>query len=190
MGASSSKLNQQQLGELLECTYFDHRELQQWHNAFLKDCPSGALDQDEFQKLYKQLFPLGDPSGFSLHVFRTIDEDKDGFISFKEFMIALSIASRGNTEEKLEWAFRLYDINNDGIISKNEMKNVMQSIYEMIGDLVHFPEAENSPDKRVDHIFELLDENQNGLLGLEEFMKGSEKDPNVMRALRLYDGLV
>ncbi|KNC86363.1 calcium-binding protein NCS-1 [Sphaeroforma arctica JP610] len=168
----------------------EQRELQQWHNAFLKDCPSGTLDKDEFQKLYRQLFPLGDPSVFSRHVFRIIDEDNDGFISFKEFMIALSIASRGNVEEKLEWAFRLYDIDNDGAISRSEMYRVMLSIYQMIGELVHFPDNENTPEKRIDRIFELLDENQDGLLTLEEFMKGSEKDPNIVRALGLYDGLV
>ena len=43
---------------------------------------------------------------FSDHVFRTFDKDKNGFIDFKEFLLAIDITSTGSPEEKLEWAFR------------------------------------------------------------------------------------
>ena len=43
---------------------------------------------------------------FSDHVFKTFDKDKNGFIDFKEFLLAIDVTSTGSPEEKLEWAFR------------------------------------------------------------------------------------
>jgi hypothetical protein len=59
------------------------------------------LDKTEFQKIYKQFFPFGDPSRFADYVFNVFDGDKNGMIDFKEFIVALSVTSRGRVDEKL-----------------------------------------------------------------------------------------
>ena len=47
---------------------------------------------------------------FIRYVFDVFDDDDSGTIEFEEFMFALSIISRGSLEERLDWAFRLYDL--------------------------------------------------------------------------------
>ena len=123
-------------------------------------------------------------------MFNVFDNDKNGTIDFKEFICALSVTSRGEMDEKLDWAFQLYDINNDGLISYDEMLNIVDAIYKMVGSMVKLPEDEDTPEKRVNKIFGMMDKDKNGELTMEEFKEGSKKDPTICAALNLYQDLV
>ncbi|KAI9867601.1 MAG: Neuronal calcium sensor 1 [Trichoglossum hirsutum] len=162
--------------------------------GFLKDCPSGTLTKDEFQKIYRQFFPFGDPTSFADYVFNVFDADKSGTIDFKEFICALSVTSRGQMEDKLDWAFQLYDIDGDGKISYDEMLQIVEAIYKMcenqVGSMVKLPEDEDTPEKRVKKIFRMMDKDENGSLDMYEFKEGSKRDQTIVSALSLYDGLV
>ncbi|NXJ61733.1 NCS1 protein, partial [Rostratula benghalensis] len=135
------------------------------YKGFIKDCPSGQLDAAGFQKIYKQFFPFGDPTKFATFVFNVFDENKVR-------------------------AFKLYDLDNDGYITRNEMLDIVDAIYQMVGNTVELPEEENTPEKRVDRIFAMMDKNADGKLTLQEFQEGSKADPSIVQALSLYDGLV
>jgi Ca2+-binding EF-hand superfamily protein len=152
--------------------------------GFLKDCPSGTLTKPEFQKIYKQFFPFGDPSSFADYVFNVFDADKSGSIDFKEFICALSVTSRGKMEDKLEWAFQLYDIDGDGAISYEEMLAIVEAIYKMVGSMVKLPEDEDTPEKRVRKIFRMMDKDENGSLDINEFRVSfeTEKHGRLLRA--------
>ena len=44
-------------------------------------------------------------------------------------------------------AFQLYDINQDGFITYDEMLQIVRSIYKMTGQMVRLPEDEDTPEK-------------------------------------------
>ena len=63
------------------------------------------------------------------------DEDADrrsAHVRRQEFVSGLSVLSRGNLHEKLLWTFSLYDTNHDGIVTKDEMLDIVSAIYDLM----------------------------------------------------------
>ena len=112
----------------VERTNFTEDQIIEWFKRFRTDCPDGKLTFDHLRKLYKQAFPHGDSIKFSHHIMRIFDSDGNGFLDFKEFLLAIDIATCTTEESRLDWVFKLYDVDNDGIIDVLEMASIMETM--------------------------------------------------------------
>jgi Ca2+-binding EF-hand superfamily protein len=94
-------LSEDEIELLMANTNMNRFDILQWFDGFIKDCPNGKLNKDQFRKTYQQIYPSGDPAAFSDLVFNTFDSDDNKFISFPEFLLAISALSDGDVDKRL-----------------------------------------------------------------------------------------
>jgi len=58
-------------------------------------------------------------------MFKSVDTDNSGFIDYSEFVVAAMNESQLTTNEKLQAAFKMFDKDGSGIISPDEIKEVL-----------------------------------------------------------------
>lgn len=51
----------------------------------------------------------------------------------QEFLLAIDVTSSGTPEEKLKWAFRMYDVDGNGVIDIQEMTKIVQVKWSFVG---------------------------------------------------------
>ena len=174
MGSSKSKISKEDISFLTKNTQYSSEEVFEWFSAFQRDCPSGKLGPDKFVEMYAKFFPAGNSEAFCEHVFRIFDSDKNGVIDFKEFLLAIDVSSGKSPRKKLEWAFKAYDVNGNGVISKEEMEEVVGALYKMLSS----QSSENLQSKigeKSAQIFAAMDNNKDGVITQEELSKVSIK---------------
>jgi len=173
--------------DLRETLTYTPEELKKWYHSCLIDVQNGTMNKEEFKKAYFSLYSHdGDCSGLAEHVFRVFDRNGDGNIDFKEFVSYMSTISKGSVDDKLTAAFNVYDVNHNGFISREEMLQIIESIYKLVENVAEFSEDEATPEMRVAKFMDLMDKDKDGQLSLKEFLKGAKTCPTVVRILR-YD---
>lgn len=173
--------------DLRDSLTYTPEEMKKWYHSCLIDVQNGTMNKEEFKKAYFNLYTHdGDCSALAEHVFRVFDRNGDGNIDFKEFIAHMTTISKGKIDDKLSAAFNVYDINANGFISREEMLEIIESIYKLVEHITEFSEDEATPEMRVTKFMELMDKNQDGQLSLKEFIKGAKKCPTVVKILR-YD---
>uniref|UniRef100_A0A8C3JF42 Potassium voltage-gated channel interacting protein 2 n=1 Tax=Calidris pygmaea TaxID=425635 RepID=A0A8C3JF42_9CHAR len=163
------------LEQLQEQTKFTRKELQVLYRGFKNECPSGIVNEENFKQIYSQFFPQGDSSTYATFLFNAFDTDHDGSVSFEDFVSGLSIILRGTIDDRLNWAFNLYDLNKDGCITKEEMLDIMKSIYDMMGKYTYPAMREEAPREHVENFFQKMDRNKDGVVTIEEFLESCQK---------------
>lgn len=66
-----------------------------------------------------------------LQIFNLVDKDKNGFISFREFVDMLVIFLKGSAEEKMKLMFDMYDINGTGRLKREEFSAMLRYSFKL-----------------------------------------------------------
>jgi Ca2+-binding EF-hand superfamily protein len=168
-------------------TKFSRHELQVMYRGFKQECPSGIVNEDTFKDIYARFFPQGDTTTYAHLVFKMFDLRHIGTINFEDFVRSLSLLARGTLEEKLRWTFNLYDVNEDGVITKDEMFTIVTSIYSIMGKYAN-PSIDNSTiNEHVEKVFQAMDTDCDGVISLDEFMESCSKDHSIVEGVMALD---
>ncbi|RWS08349.1 dual oxidase-like protein, partial [Dinothrombium tinctorium] len=83
------------------------------------------------KKEFAEALGMKPDSLFVKQMFNCVDKDKDGRISFQEFLDTVVLFSRGKTEDKLRIIFDMCDNNGNGVIDKLELTKMLRSLVDI-----------------------------------------------------------
>ncbi|RHY35397.1 hypothetical protein DYB32_000164 [Aphanomyces invadans] len=128
---------------------------------------SGQIDYTEFCEIM-----LVDPSPQCEKLFGLFDNDKVGRIDVREFLIALSNFCGAEKEEKLKFAFMVFDDDGNGVLSKMELMKILKAN--------HMASNESEVSRKADTIMSQGDKDGDGVITFDEFAVVSKKFPNIL----------
>lgn len=160
------------------------------HKKFLAECPNGHMTRKQFIATYKALFPQSDAERFARHVFRALDLDRSNTVDFREFLLGASMtASTNSPETKLQWTFQVFDIDGNGLLTRRECLEVIESIVRFY----HTSQLENShvtveqliarSKRSMMRIFDTLSDVRGNQLTMTQFVQGCLKDEFITNLL-------
>ncbi|KAJ1343766.1 calcineurin subunit B [Batrachochytrium salamandrivorans] len=124
---------------------------------------SGSLERDEFLAI-----PAIASNPLAQRLLAVFDTNGSGDVDFKEFLTGLSaFSAKGKKEDKLHFAFKVYDMDRDSFISNGELFLVLKM---MVGNNLKDAQLQQIVDKTIME----ADLDMDGKVSLEEFTKMAE----------------
>ena len=119
------------------------------------------LNREEFA----DAMSLKKDSLFVEQMFQLIDQDGNGFISFREFLNMIVIFAKGSPDDKIKLMFDMYDVDKSGRLSRDEFRKMLKAMMELVN-------ASVSPDQMdglIDSMFASAGFQNKQELTLEDF---------------------
>lgn len=122
----------------------------------------GKLSMDEVKTGYEKHYGISMTDDEIERMFRSVDSDNSGFIDYSEFVVAAMNEKQLTSNDKLQAAFKMFDKDGSGVISADEIKDVLGF-------------GGNLDTKAIDTIIRQVDENGDGEISFEEFVAMMKK---------------
>ncbi|CAF1065332.1 unnamed protein product [Adineta ricciae] len=179
---ASKSLTDRDVQILIETSGKSEREILQWYTEFHEDSHgTDRMNKRQFQNYYLKLRNRPNLQQITDHIFRAFDIDQSGTIDFNEFLIAYIATSEGTPRQKFTYAFEVYDMNDDEIIEKKEIKKILNIICRLLG----FSEHDAASYSR--SMMLSFDTNRDRVLSKSEFVEGCLHDPTLGKLSNPFD---
>lgn len=94
----------------------------------------GMLSKEEISEGYEEHFGIPIDDEELDKIFSAIDTDGSGAIDYSEFLMATMNEQQLMSKEKLKQAFKMFDKDNSGTISKQEIRDALGNLDEEVAD--------------------------------------------------------
>lgn len=132
----------------------DINDLNKLFVSFDKD-NDGQISFDEFKQGLLSIKSEGIKSDEIIEIFNSLDSDKNGKIDYTEFIASCIQKQTYLKKERLYEAFSFFDIDNNEVITKEEIMSILK--------------LENDENKEIENLIEKVDKNGDGVIDRKEF---------------------
>lgn len=98
-----------------------------------------------------------------------------GKIDFNEFLLAMDLMEKGDLDEKLRYAFELYDFDKNGVLTKSEIETIIKMVLSLRGEANNDRLAEDIM-KHLNQFLAKFDENGDMKISQDEFCRICAQD--------------
>jgi len=157
------------LDEFARDNYLKPESIKRAHRRFqvLDKKKSGVMDYTEFCEVLQV-----EPSVQCEEVFKMYDYNRSGLIDAKELLIALANFTGAGKDDKMKFAFMLYDEESTGSITHRELVKILRAN--------HMAKAEAEVSRKAETIIAQCDKRSDGIVTFDEFVVVSKKFPNIL----------
>jgi len=127
----------------------------------------GMIDYTEFCEVMQV-----DPAPQVEKIFQAFDREKCGQLDIREFLIGMSNFTGAGKDEKLKFAFMVFDEDGNGVITKQELIKILKAN--------HMAGSEKEVQRKADTIMAQADKDGDGVVSFDEFVIVSKKFPNIL----------
>ncbi|KAL5017467.1 hypothetical protein ScPMuIL_007056 [Solemya velum] len=182
MGGSQSRFTEQELEDYQELTYFTKKEILHVWKRFQQLDPD-ALSADNNAKITAEKImdlPELKVNPFKDRICKVFSSSGDGNMSFEDFLDMMSVFSDNAPKNvKVEYAFRIYDFDEDDTISSGDLKRVVD---RLTGEKNL---SDEDMQQLIDNIFEEADLDDDDSLSFAEFEHVISKAPDFVNSFRI-----
>jgi len=174
---------------LMQRTGMTEHDLQVWYKAILDRSKNGKLTKEQMVSVYKDMSDLD-----STHISEVVDslanvfdEDRSGTVDINEFMRGFILTTKGDLETKIDYTFRIYDVNGDNQISGGEIKKMANAVLRMLGGA-----NATSDESLQDIVKQFLGQftgGENGVIYKEDFVKAIMANQDLLAILSPFYGM-
>ena len=152
-------------------------ELSSLFKTLTAENPDGMITKENVITMLTVTLPEDKAEIVADLIFTAFDKDRNGTIDFKEFMLATNCSTTTMLEEKLHWVFQMYDKDGSNSIQLGEMVEIFSTLYLSEGL------DEDLAVDRAEHVFHMLDTDNDGDVTEEEFVNGCLEDKDLVKEL-------
>ena len=128
-----------------------------------KNTPQSSTSQNDRRPAKTKKFM------FERRLFEKFDSNDEGYIFFDEFVKALNVFHpRASTNDKAKFAFDLYDVNGNGVITREELKQLVSAVMKRS---IFLNLDEEAIERVLDTTFEQVDVEKDGSISYQEFYR-------------------
>ena len=143
----------------------------------------GRLSREEFRS---GLGMLGVDKAFSTIIFNSFDTGGDGWIDRREFLVAMAVMLHpDNLEDQIDLAFDAYDVNKDGKLVFDELRQVIASVYATMEQMGISGNAYTDADTVAGELFRQMDRGGKGYVTKEDYVHLAKTQPELIKQVGL-----